>query len=105
MLHLNAKTLLITVLLIFSFSFVIGCTGPTGDPEKGNRWYTMNNCSGCHGFKGNDGRSADITGLDMSYSSFVKRLRKAKSVTMPVFPESKISKQDAADLLAYINTL
>lgn len=105
MLNINAKYFLLTSLLILSLSFVIGCSGPTGDAEKGNRWYTMNNCSGCHGFKGNDGRSADITGLDMSYSSFVRRLRKAKSVTMPVFPESKISEQDAADLLAYINTL
>lgn len=105
MLNRNAKTLLLACLFLLSLSFVIGCSGPTGDAEKGNRWYTMNNCSGCHGFKGNDGRSADITGLDMSYSSFVKRLRKANSVTMPVFPEAKISKQDAADLLAYINTL
>lgn len=105
MLNCKTKSFLLVCLFTLSLGFVIGCSGPVGDAKKGNRWYTMNNCSGCHGFKGNDGRSADITGQDMSYSSFVKRLRKANSVTMPVFPESKISKQDAADLLAYINTL
>ncbi|MGL1930892.1 MAG: cytochrome c [Desulfotalea sp.] len=105
MLKIITKCFLLTSLLLLSLGFIIGCSGPTGDVEKGSRWYTMNNCSECHGLKGSDGRSPDITGLDMSYYSFVKRLRTENSITMPVFPESKISEQDAADLLAYINTL
>lgn len=104
------STIRVKQILLASFFIIFGallcsCSTPEGNVENGKRWYTMHNCDGCHGPKGNDGGSPDITGLDMSYSSFIKRLRSTSSVTMPQFPESKISKQDAADILAYINTL
>lgn len=101
----SVKHTFLVCLLLLGVVTVIGCSSPTGNVENGKRWYSMHNCDGCHGPNGNDGGSPNITGLDMSYSAFVKRLRKANSVTMPPFPESEISKQDAADILAYINTL
>ncbi len=84
---------------------VTACSGLEGDPQKGERWYNMHNCDGCHGPSGNDGGSPSIKGLTMSDAAFLRRLRKTDSITMPEFPASKISKQDAADLLAYIKTL
>ncbi len=101
----RVKHTFLAFLLLLGFTAVIGCSSPTGNAEDGKRWFAMHRCDGCHGPHGNDGRSPNITGLDMSYGAFLKRLRNAKSVTMPVFPESKISNQDAADILAYINTL
>lgn len=103
--HISKTTLFASSLFLLTL-LLCSCSGPDGNVEDGKRWYTMHNCNRCHGDNGNDGESPDITGLNMSYSSFVKRLRKSSgSVTMPEFPESKISKQDAADILAYINTL
>lgn len=101
----RVKHTFLVFLLLLGVAVVTGCSSPTGNAENGKRWYAMHRCDGCHGPNGNDGRSPNITGLEMSYSAFLKRLRNAKSVTMPVFPESEISKQDAADILSYINTL
>jgi len=82
-----------------------GCGGPDGNVENGKRWYTMNNCSACHGLHGNDGRAPDIANLDMSFSSFVKKLRTTDAPIMPPFPESKVSKQDAADIYAFLKSM
>lgn len=65
----------------------------------------MNNCSGCHGAHGNDGRAVDIANLDMSFGSFVKKLRTTDAPIMPPFPESKISEQDAADIYAFLKSV
>lgn len=93
------------LVLFFSAALIISCSGPKGDPVDGKRWFTMHTCYGCHGPSGDDGKGPDITGLDMNYSRFLKRLRNAESAIMPVYSEVKISDQDAADILAFINTL
>ena len=82
-----------------------GCGAPAGSPEDGKRWYTMHNCSSCHGIHGNDGRAVDIAGVDMRFGSFVRTLRRTDAPIMPHFPESKISKQDAADMYAYLKSV
>ena len=82
-----------------------GCGAPAGNPEDGKRWYTMHNCSSCHGLHGNDGRAVDIAGVDMRFGSFVRTLRRTSAPIMPHFSESKISKQDAADMYAYLKTV
>lgn len=82
--------------------FLYGCGAPAGSPDDGKRWYTMHHCSSCHGLHGNDGRAVDIAGIDMRFSSFVRTLRRTDAPIMPHFPESKISKQDAADMYAYL---
>ncbi len=65
----------------------------------------MNNCSACHGPHGNDGRAPNIAGLKMGFTSFIRKLRTEDAPIMPYFPESKVSKQDAADIYAYLQTL
>jgi len=84
--------------------FLYGCGAPAGNSKDGKRWYNMHNCSSCHGLHGNDGRAVDIAGIDMSFRSFTRVLRRTDAPIMPHFPESKIPKQDAADIYAYLKS-
>jgi len=102
------KTYLSCGSVVFAFLVSLalyGCGAPAGSPEDGVRWYTMHNCSSCHGLHGNDGRAVDIAGVDMRFGSFVRTLRRTDAPIMPHFPESKISKQDAADMYAYLKSV
>lgn len=90
--------------IFFTLLLLNSCSAPPGNPENGKRWYMMNNCYSCHGIHGNDGRAVNIAPLKMGFGRFVKRLRKTKSNIMPSFPETKITKQDAADIYSYLNS-
>jgi len=93
---------------IFLMTFMVAgssCAAQSGDAEAGKKWYAMNNCGSCHGPNGNDGRAVNIAGLNMGFGSFVRKLRKTDAPIMPGFPESKISKEDAADIYAYLKSL
>jgi mono/diheme cytochrome c family protein len=85
--------------------FFSGCSAPPGDAAEGKRWYIMNNCQACHGVHGDDGQAVKIAGITMSFGSFVRKLRTTDAPIMPPFPESKISKQDAADIYAYLKSI
>lgn len=65
----------------------------------------MHNCFACHGKNGNDGKAPDISNLKMNYWSFKSRLRKTETAIMPAYPEEKISNQDVADILAWLQSL
>lgn len=65
----------------------------------------MHNCNSCHGIYGNDGRAPDIAALKMSFQRFVRKLRTTDAPVMPPFPDSKLSKQDAADIYAYLKSI
>ncbi len=91
--------------LLLCFILLSGCSAPPGNPADGKRWFMMNNCSACHGPHGNDGRAANIAGIKMGFGSFVNKLRTTDAPIMPPFPESKVSKQDAADIYAYLKTM
>ena len=104
----SASTLPLTLFVVSSLLILyclVGCSGPEGNPADGKRWYEMHNCSSCHGFKGNDGRSPQIAGITLSFSSFVRKLRKGGASIMPEYPESKISENDAADIYSYLKSL
>ena len=90
------------IFFLAAWLILSGCGAPDGNPEDGKRWYGMHNCSACHGLHGNDGRAVDIAGIDMRFGRFVHILRRTDAPIMPYFPESKISKQDAADIYAYL---
>jgi len=53
----------------------------------------------------NDGRALAIAGLDMGFSRFEGILRKPYSPSMPAFPEARLSRQDAADIYAWLRSL
>lgn len=98
--YTRASLLLLAVIFLLA-----GCGAPEGDIVKGKRWYLMNNCQSCHGNHGNDGRAPEIANPDMGFYWFVKKLRVTDAPIMPPFPESKISRQDAADIYAYLNSI
>lgn len=91
--------------LFFIFPAIVACSSPSGNPQSGKKWYTMQNCGSCHGPNGNDGQAVNIAGVDMGFSSFVRKLRKTDAPIMPPFPETKISEQDAADIYAFLQGL
>lgn len=102
------RTVFFLISISFSLAFLTllsGCTSPKGDIAEGKRWYRMHNCSACHGENGHDGRGPDIAALDMSYRAFVSRLRTTETQVMPAFPKEKINDQDAADILAYLQSI
>lgn len=100
--HTHAKTIL---LILTGVAILAACGAPAGNPENGKRWYAMHNCSACHGKNGNDGRALPVAGLGMSFSKFEGILRKPYSPSMPKFSEEKLSKQDAADIYAWLKSL
>lgn len=75
---------------------------PTGNPENGQRWYSMNNCSSCHGDNGKNGLAPDVAGLELGFGSFLKNIRKPDSVSKPTYPEAKVSEQDALDMYVWL---
>ncbi len=100
----RATILASSVLFVFTCSLSACGAPPAGNVENGQKWYKMNNCNACHGEKGNDGRGPNIAAIDMSFGSFVKKLRKKDAPIMPPYPESKISEQDAADIYAFLKS-
>jgi mono/diheme cytochrome c family protein len=96
-----SRIMIIGILLLAPLSFS-SCGAPPGNPEDGKKWYMMNNCFSCHGIHGNDGRAPNIAGLNMGFGRFVRKLRKTDAPIMPPFPETKVSKQDAADIYSYL---
>jgi mono/diheme cytochrome c family protein len=93
------------LLTLLTLTVLSGCGAPDGNPLDGKKWYNMHNCSSCHGPNGDDGRAPHISGTDMWFSSFVKRLRTSGDSIMPAYPEELISKQDAADIYAYLQSM
>lgn len=87
--------------LVFALA---ACTTPQGNAEDGKRWYMMNNCYGCHGLHGNDGKAPKIDTNHMSFRRFLSIIRDSGSPIMQKFPEEKVSRQDAADMYAWLST-
>lgn len=100
------RSVFLVLLSTTVFIFISSCTTPEGNPEDGKRWYIMHTCYACHGEDGKGrGGGPSIDGLDMSYRSFVKRLRNKETAVMPEYSAEKINDQDAADILAYLNSV
>lgn len=100
-----ARFCVVSFFLLPILFLVAGCGAPAGNAENGKRWYLMHNCNSCHGLHGNDGRAPDIAGLKMGFRRFVRKLRTTDAPVMPPFPDSKLSKQDAADIYAYLHSV
>ena len=96
------KLVLFSLSLFFAASLAACSNTPAGNAENGKKWFTMNNCNSCHGEQGKGGRGPAIVPLGLTFSSFVKKLRKQDAAIMPPYPESKVPEQDAADIYAYL---
>ena len=103
MVHLKIYTVLL-ITLSFVILMLTGCDTPSGNSDDGKRWYMMHNCYSCHGLNGNDGQGPPINAHKLSFRKFNAMVRNAKSPIMPKFPEEKVSKQDVADMYAWLRT-
>ncbi|MEE4167078.1 MAG: cytochrome c [Desulfocapsaceae bacterium] len=100
------RKLFLPLIVLAGTAIVLGaCTTPKGNVDNGKRWYMMNNCYSCHGLHGNDGKAPHIDADDLSFRRFLAIIRDAKSPIMPKFPEEKVSRQDAADMYAWLNDI
>lgn len=95
------KSAIIIYSVVISLSLV-ACSAPKGNPENGRRWFNMNNCYSCHGNEGKNGVAPSLAGLEMGFGSFVKNLRKPNAGSKRSYSEAEISKQDAADMYAWL---
>jgi mono/diheme cytochrome c family protein len=98
--HRSIAMLLLAAIL----PLIAACSTPQGNAEDGKRWYMMHNCFACHGKNGSDGKGPMIGNPDMSFYSFLRSVRNAGSPIMPEFPETKIPKQDVADIYAWLKS-
>ena len=77
--------------------------GPTSAASEGQRLFTANGCSACHGPQGQG--SAIAPGLAGHTAVQVKRQARAPLGLMPVFPPSKISNSELSQIAEYIESL
>lgn len=101
--HDRTRLISLAALLALLTLLLAGCTAPDGNPADGERWYGMHHCFSCHGPNGDDGKGPKIRGTGISYRVFQAAVRNANSPIMPKFPESKVPKQDVADMYAWLN--
>lgn len=99
--RISAKTATTVVSIVVMISLA-SCFAPKGDPESGKRWYSMNNCSSCHGEEGINGMAPDIAGLKLGFSSFMRNLRNPDSVSKPRYSEADLPENDAIDIYLWL---
>ncbi len=101
----SRKIIVALVIIISLFVIVLSQAAfsiPTGNPEDGQRWYSMNNCASCHGDTGKNGMAPDVAGLELGFGAFLKNLRKPDSVSKPTYSDAEISRQDAVDMYVWL---
>ena len=76
---------------------------PSAPISEGQRLFTVNGCSACHGSEGQG--SAIAPGLAGHTAAQVKRQARAPLGLMPVFPPSKISNAELNLIAEYIESL
>lgn len=91
--------------LLTSVLILSACNNNTyvpGNPENGERWFTLYRCQGCHGIRGQGGQAPKLAGLSLSLKQFKKKIRSSGSAIMPSYPAARIPEQDIADLYSYL---
>ena len=85
----------------------------TGDAEAGKQLYYDHACYACHGYTGETGHQMKLVGSGflLNEQTFIiyLRLRTEQnpilpSETMPNYPQSSLSDEEAKDLYAYVRT-
>jgi mono/diheme cytochrome c family protein len=88
-------------------AFAADPMAPAGSVERGKQVYMKNVCYSCHGTQGQGGdRTAGpkLAPDPFPFVAFEMQLRQPRG-TMPRYPEEFVSKQEAADLYAYIASI
>ena len=101
-------TLLVALaLLVPAASLAADPTAPAGSVERGKALYMKHVCFSCHGTVGQGGdRGAGprIAPDPFPYAAYEMQMRQPRG-TMPRYPEQFVSRQDAADIYAYIASI
>ncbi len=97
--------IMIRVLLLLTSFLLAACSPPSGNPENGKKWFMMHNCYACHGRNAKGGKAPEIARINRRFSSFLRFIRTPQSTVMPNFPAERISRQDAADIYAWLQSL
>ncbi|HHB76912.1 MAG TPA: cytochrome c [Desulfobulbus sp.] len=96
----------VTMIMFLIVSILLeACSPPPGNPDNGKKWFMMHNCYACHGKNAKNGKAPVIARIDRSFGSFLRFIRNPDSAIMPVFPEEVLSRQDAADIYAWLQSL
>ena len=112
-----------TVMAVFGARLLAGTAGTanaqlplgeiTGDAKVGKQLYYDHACYACHGYTGETGHQMKLigSGFLLNEQTFIiyLRLRAEQnpilpSETMPNYPESSLSDEEAKDMYAYIRT-
>lgn len=94
-------------LLLHAGAFAADPTAPAGSAERGKALFMKNICYSCHGTVGQGGdRGAGpkLAPDPFPFVAFEMQLRTPRG-TMPRYPEQFVSRQDVADLYAYIASI
>ena len=79
----------------------------TGDPARGQEIFLRDNCYTCHGTTGAGGGALGgppLAHAGLSPNAIVNELRHPRAV-MPAYSEKVLSDAEAADIVAYIQSL
>lgn len=78
--------------------------GPRGNPQTGRQLYESKGCYSCHGYVGQGSREGPRIVPAMAYPAFLVQLRTPRAI-MPPYKQTLLSDQQAADIIAYLNSL
>ena len=81
-------------------------TAPAGDPAAGKLHYTFGNtsCTNCHGVEGQGAFGPALAGGRLTFERFRAYVRNPLA-RMPAYPESELTDQEIADMVAYFATI
>jgi mono/diheme cytochrome c family protein len=109
----NMKSIVVFALVAGLFLLIAACGGGEGEPtasqqlsaaaSEGQRLFTANACSACHGATGQ--ATSIAPGLAGHTAAQVKRQARAPLGLMPVFPPSQISDMELDQIAQYIESL
>jgi mono/diheme cytochrome c family protein len=104
----------LAALAVFGMVFISSAAGraqngaaPVGDPAAGKVHYTFGNtsCTNCHGTNGEGAFAPGLAGRpELTYERFQKYVRTPLG-RMPAYPDSELTDQEIADMVAYFQTL
>ena len=107
--HIGSIATLISILVCPAFAQ----EQPSGDAERGKRFYYEYACYACHGYQGIGRRNLanDVSGVTVSEQVFLTYLRgradqnpRFPTQSMPNYAESSLPDDEALDIYAYIKT-
>ncbi len=79
-------------------------TNYTGDARRGKLVY-RSACAGCHGGNVHAKAEADLVSSDKLFHRYVWKGTQREGVYMPLFTQQRLSRQQAADIRAYLHSL